>query len=462
MRDSEFMQLALLQAQEALAAGEIPVGAVVVKGGAVIAVGRNSTIGSNDPTAHAEIVALRAAAQGIGNYRLDGCELFVTLEPCAMCSGALLHARLDRLVFGAADPKTGAAGSALNLFANAHLNHRTVVLGGVLDQACSDILRHFFQDRRREKKTSAKKPPHPLRQDAVRTPDGAFEGLSDYPWSPHYQSDLPTLDGFRMHYLDEGPNDAKLTYLCLHGNPAWSYCFRKMIPTFLNAGFRVVVPDLIGFGKSDKPKKESIHSLSFHRQILLELVERLDLQRMVLVVEGWGGILGLTLPTSMPERFLGVFVMNTALGTAKAPLSPGLVSWREMCADNPGYDIARLFAHGNPNLNVAECAAYAAPFPDAGHRAATRAFPAMMPEDIESDGAAISREAQMFWRTCWHGQTMVAIGLHDLIVDVPALQHLSDLISGCSGPIRIAECSHITSEHGEPFARAALGFFKPH
>ena len=118
------MQLALLQAREAAASGEVPVGAVVVRRGEVIATGRNAPIDGHDPTAHAEIVALRAAAQALGNYRLDNCELFVTQEPCAMCSGAMLHARLKRVVFGAPDPKTGAAGSVVNLFSQAALNHQ--------------------------------------------------------------------------------------------------------------------------------------------------------------------------------------------------------------------------------------------------------------------------------------------------------------------------------------------------
>ena len=116
------MRLALAEARAAADAGEVPVGAVVVKDGRVIATGRNAPIAAHDPTAHAEIVALRAAAEALSNYRLDGCQLFVTLEPCAMCAGAMLHARLDRVVYGAADPKTGAAGSVVNLFADARLN----------------------------------------------------------------------------------------------------------------------------------------------------------------------------------------------------------------------------------------------------------------------------------------------------------------------------------------------------
>ncbi len=142
------MQLALEQAQHAWRLGEVPVGAVVVKDGEVIATGFNQPIGSHDPTAHAEIVALRAAADKLGNYRLPGCELYVTLEPCVMCSGAMMHARLARVVYGATDPKTGACGSVLNLFAQEQLNHHTEVMGGVLADEASTMLKAFFAERR--------------------------------------------------------------------------------------------------------------------------------------------------------------------------------------------------------------------------------------------------------------------------------------------------------------------------
>ena len=150
--DDAFMRLALTQAELAASAGEVPVGAVVVCNGQVIATGRNSPISSHDPTAHAEIIALRAAAKALGNYRLPDCELYVTLEPCAMCSGAMLHARLKRVVYGAADPKTGAAGSVINLFENSQLNHQTRWQGGVLGEEAAAILKDFFSQRRLEKR----------------------------------------------------------------------------------------------------------------------------------------------------------------------------------------------------------------------------------------------------------------------------------------------------------------------
>lgn len=144
----DFMKLALEQAQHAWDLGEVPVGAVVVKDGVVIATGYNQPIGKHDPTAHAEIVALRAAAEVLGNYRLPGCELYVTLEPCVMCSGAMMHARVAKIVYGAPDPKTGACGSVVNLFEQEQLNHHAQVIGGVLADACADLLKRFFAARR--------------------------------------------------------------------------------------------------------------------------------------------------------------------------------------------------------------------------------------------------------------------------------------------------------------------------
>jgi len=146
--DEHYMALALLEAQKAWREGEVPVGAVVVKDGEVIATGYNQPIGRHDPTAHAEIMALRAAAARLGNYRLPGCELYVTLEPCAMCSGAMMHARLARVVYAAVDPKTGVGGSVLDLFALEQLNHHTAIAGGVLAEEAGAMLKGFFAERR--------------------------------------------------------------------------------------------------------------------------------------------------------------------------------------------------------------------------------------------------------------------------------------------------------------------------
>ena len=146
--DRQFMQQALDQAKLAAAAGEVPVGAVLVRDGQVISTGFNQPISHSDPSAHAEMMALRAAAQSESNYRLPGTTLYVTLEPCTMCAGAMLHARVERVVFGATDPKTGAAGSVLNIFSEKQINHQTQVDGGIMGEECGQLLRDFFKERR--------------------------------------------------------------------------------------------------------------------------------------------------------------------------------------------------------------------------------------------------------------------------------------------------------------------------
>jgi len=146
--DLQAMQAALAEARLSAKAGEVPIGAVVVSDGALIARGQNRVLRDLDPTAHAEIVALRAAATAIGNYRLPGCTLYVTLEPCAMCAGAMIHARIDRLVYAAADPKAGAAGSVLAVLNHPQLNHQMIVVQGILAEDSSELLRNFFRERR--------------------------------------------------------------------------------------------------------------------------------------------------------------------------------------------------------------------------------------------------------------------------------------------------------------------------
>ena len=453
--DAHWMQEALEMAKFAGESGEVPVGAVVVYKDQIIGRGCNAPIGSHDPTAHAEMLALRDAAKNIGNYRLENCTLYVTLEPCTMCAGAVLNARVARVVYGASEPRTGAAGSVLDAFANASINHQTQITRGVLAAQCAQLMQQFFKPKRINN--------NPLREDALRPPDAWFEGLPDYPWAPNYVSHLPSLNGLRLHYLDEN-NDAsdseQLTYLCLHGNPAWSYLYRKMIPVLTAHGHRVVAPDLIGFGKSDKLKKASQHSFNFHRQVLLDLIEHLDLKRVVLVVQDWGGLLGLTLPMAMPHRMLGLLVMNTTLATGQTSLSDGFIIWRQWCKDNPDFDVGKLFSRGNNHLSFDECNAYNRPFTDRGHRAALHAFPPMVPEHEGSEGAEISAQALRFLHSEWQGQSLMAIGTQDPVLGEQVMRTLHNNIRNCPEPLILPQAGHFVQEHGQTIAEAAVQHFK--
>ena len=404
MTDFDFMALAVNQAKIAAISGEVPVGAVLVLQGQVIAMSRNALVSGHDPTAHAEITVLREAAKVIGNYRLNECELFVTLEPCAMCSGAILNARLKRVVFGAFEPKSGAAGSVINLFAQTALNHQTECKGGMLAEESRAMMQDFFRKRRIEQRALAQRR-HPLRDDALRTPNIAFEGLPDYPWNPNYRSDLPALDRLRMHYLDEqrvlcGRNAKQepITYLCLHDFSDWSYSYRDLIVSLLDSGDRVVVPDLIGFGKSDKPKKATFHTLARHRQILIELIDALDLVNIVLVFPKWQSLLGLTLPIAAPIRYRGLQPISVEGGffESEQTLNKGLVLWKEITRYEENHYSIPLNkskkieeSHQTPGVN--------APFPMHSYRIGELAFSALGAAYDDTKNSDFFREAEWFW-----------------------------------------------------------------
>lgn len=293
----------------------------------------------------------------------------------------------------------------------------------------------------------------------LRTPDEAFAHLPGYPFAPHYLEDLPGYEGLRLHYLDEGPPGAPV-FLCLHGQPSWSYLYRKMIPVFVGAGFRAVAPDLYGFGRSDKPAEEGAYSFDFHRQSLLRLIGRLDLRNVTLVVQDWGGLLGLTLPPELPERFPRLLVMNTALGTGDAPLGPGFLAWRAYANAHPDLDVPALFRRSCRGMLDAEAAAYGAPFPDAAFQAGSRAFPNLVPDRRDSPGAELSRRARAWWQTQWTGESFMAVGVHDPVLGPPAMRHLRGIIRGCPPPLDILHGGHFVQEDaGETIALSALQAF---
>ncbi|MCK7595636.1 haloalkane dehalogenase [Pseudomarimonas salicorniae] len=292
--------------------------------------------------------------------------------------------------------------------------------------------------------------------DILRTPDERFAGLPGYDFAPHYVDDLPGYAGLRVHYLDEGPKDAAVNWLCLHGQPTWSYLYRKMIPVFSAAGHRVIAPDLLGFGRSDKPVDEAVYGFDFHRGMLMALIERLDLRGIRLACQDWGGLLGLTLPMDLPGRFAGLLVMNTALATGDVPLGEGFIAWRAYNRGQPDLDIAGLMQRSTPILTGSEAAAYAAPFPDARHKAGVRRFPELVPDHPDAEGAALSRRARQWWNEEWRGPSLMAIGMQDPVLGPPAMRYLRRQIHGCPEPIELAEAGHFVQEWGAPIAEAAI------
>jgi haloalkane dehalogenase len=293
----------------------------------------------------------------------------------------------------------------------------------------------------------------------LRTPDERFENLPGFLYTPHYVEDLANYEGLRMHYIDEGPSDADHIFLCLHGEPTWSYLYRKMIPVFVRAGHRVVAPDFFGFGRSDKPKEDLVYTFEFHRGSIMALITYLGLTNITLTCQDWGGIIGLTLPMEMPNVFTHLLIMNTALGTGDVPLSEGFLAWRDWTNKNPDMPIGKLMKRSCPHLREEECAAYEAPFPDATYKAGVRRFPNLVPESAEAPGAEISRKAHDWLKNEWSGDTFMAIGMQDPVLGPPVMRALRKLIRGCPEPCEISEAGHFVQEWGDEVAVKALESF---
>ena len=298
-----------------------------------------------------------------------------------------------------------------------------------------------------------------MKIEVIRTPDSRFEALPGWPHPPRYVDDLPGYEAMRVHYVDEGPRDAPHTFLCLHGEPSWAYLYRRMIPTFLSSGARVVAPDFLGFGRSDKPVNDADYSFDFHRDFLLRFTERLDLRRVTLVVQDWGGVLGLTLPVDpgFRARLGRLLIMNTALATGVAP-SDGFMRWKEYARTTPDLPIGQLIARGTPHLTPAEIAAYDAPFPDARFKAGARTFPQLVMVRPDMQGVPVSLEAATFWSKQWEGPSFMAWGAADPVLG-SVMGAMHRLIRGCPEPMVIADGGHFLQEWGEQIARAALRSF---
>jgi haloalkane dehalogenase len=296
--------------------------------------------------------------------------------------------------------------------------------------------------------------------EALRTPDDRFRGLPGWDHPPSYVEDLPGYEGLRAHYVDLGPRDAVDTYLLLHGEPTWAYLYRKMIPVFMEAGGRVVAPDFFGFGRSDKPVEQAVYSFDFHRNYLLRLVERLDLTGITLVVQDWGGLLGLTLPidAGFAPRLSRLLAMNTDLAVGTSP-GNGFENWRAYVAAHPDLAVGALLRRSVPTLSDAEAAAaYDAPFPDASYKAGVRAFPQLVMTEPDMPGVEISRAAQRFWSE-WDGASFLAVGAQDPVLGVPAMDRLRRTICGAPASLVLADVGHFVQERGDVVARAALASF---
>jgi haloalkane dehalogenase len=223
----------------------------------------------------------------------------------------------------------------------------------------------------------------------LRTPDERFANLTDFPYEPHYLE----LNGLRVHYVDEGQGDV---ILCLHGEPTWSYLYRKMMPS-LAASHRVIAPDFIGFGRSDKLADKEAYSFRLHRDTLAGFIQALALERITVVVQDWGGLIGLTVASQMPERFARLVIMNTGLPTGEEPMSDPFLQWRQFVERLSDMPIGRVIRTGlaqGEGLSPQAVAAYEAPFPDATYKAGALTWPLLVPLRPEDPGAAEMKQAR--------------------------------------------------------------------
>lgn len=305
--------------------------------------------------------------------------------------------------------------------------------------------------------------------DVLRTPEERFAELAHWPYGARYIDNLPGYEGQRMAWYDARPQDPAsnaVTFLCIHGEPSWSYLFRKMIPVFTAAGHRAIALDMFGFGQSDKPVEDDVYTYHFHRNALLAFVEQLDLENICLVVQDWGGVLGLTLPMAAPERYTRAIIMNTGL-PAGEEAGEGFAAWRAYNRSQHDLDVGGLMKRATPVLTEADVAAYNAPFPDHSYKAGVRRFPELVMlrepgkdlNPLSAEGVETSLAAREFWSIQWEGETFMAIGCQDPVLGPPAMYGLKKIIRNCPDPLEVDEAGHFVQEWGGPIAEAALKKF---
>jgi haloalkane dehalogenase len=291
--------------------------------------------------------------------------------------------------------------------------------------------------------------------EVLRTPDERFAELPGFPWAPHYVE----VDGLRIHHVDEGPRDAE-TVLMLHGEPSWSYLYRKLIPVVTAAGHRAVAPDLVGFGRSDKPARREDYTYRRHVDWMRGTVEALDLRGVTLVCQDWGGLIGLRLVAEMPERFARVVAANTFLPTGDHDPGDAFRAWQRYSQTTPDFHVGGIVKGGCVSeLPPDVIAAYDAPFPDDSYKAGARQFPTLVPTTPDDPASAANRAA---WEVLarWDRPFLTAFGDSDAITR-GADAVLQKLIPGCQGQphTTLRDAGHFLQEdRGEELGRVVVDF----
>ncbi len=297
---------------------------------------------------------------------------------------------------------------------------------------------------------------------ALRTPDERFENLPGYSFSPHYV-DVPDGDGgaLRMHYIDEGPRDGKIVLL-LHGEPSWSYLYRKMIPGVVAAGYRVIAPDLIGFGRSDKPSEQSDYTFQRHMDWLTSFLKQLDLKDITYFGQDWGAVLGLRLAAENEDRYARIVIGNGGLPTGDRPANDAFMRWQKFSQTSPKFFIGQLIQSSTVTTLADDVvAAYDAPFPDDSYKAGARIFPTLVPTTPDDPAAPANRKA---WEVLqrWEKPFLTAFSDSDPITK-GGERALQSLIPGAKGQphITIEGGGHFLQEDkGEQLAEIVVDFIK--
>lgn len=296
----------------------------------------------------------------------------------------------------------------------------------------------------------------------LRTPDERFHDLPGFDFNPNFHQ-VPDGEGgyLRMHYLDEGPRTAE-PILLMHGEPSWCYLYRKMIPVFTDAGYRIVAPDLVGFGRSDKPAEMTDYTYQRHVDWTQALLDHLDLSRITLVCQDWGGLIGLRLATDHPERFARVVVANTGLPTGDHPMSDAFSAWREYSRTAPEFHVGGIIRGGCVSpLSDAVVAAYDAPFPDDEYKAGARVFPSLVPVTPDDPAAAanrcawevLSRFEKPFLTAFSDGDPITRGGDKVFLKMVPGARNQPHTTIRGGGHF-------LQEDQGEQFARVVIDFMK--
>ncbi len=292
----------------------------------------------------------------------------------------------------------------------------------------------------------------------LRTPEERFENLPDYPFAPNYTN----FGEARMHYVDEGESDAKETVLMLHGEPSWSFLYRKMIPIVANAGHRVIAPDLIGFGKSDKFTDAEKYTYAMHVESIKTFIENLDLKNITLFCQDWGGLIGLRIVGENPERFSRVVAANTFLPTGDEKIPKAFKLWLAMSQATPFFPVGKFVKMGcKKNLSKEVVAAYDAPFPNKTYKTAARVFPTLVPVTPDNPASEANRKAWEVLRK-WEKPFLTAFSDGDPITR-GADEVLQKLIPGAKGQphTTITGAGHFLQEDkGEQLAETVVNFIK--